>query len=125
MKIGLRGTSIDPHILDWKKFKEWCLDRLVLRPQYINSADISHSNMSRTLEKIEVELWQVYDQRPCMHYEMAEVLAKSITRAFLPRFQFPGEEAIVPSQVWARRGVTTARYECRNVGCRWYRYGDD
>ena len=131
MKVGLKGTSTDPHILDWRQFKEWCLTRLVrvvpsdseiVKPQ---ACDLSHSSSatSRTLEKIEVELWQVYDQRWCMRYEMREVVMKSGMGAFVPRFEVPGKDTLVtdPDSLMNLEDLTIVRYQCQDRGCRGYR----
>ena len=126
VRIGLRGTCTEPHGLDWKQFAEWCLSRLVAHPEDINpqTSDLPR----RTLEKIEVELSQVYDQRPCMLYEMREVLAKSQSSnrgVFEPRFDLPGVDALVIAEERMKRDLTVERYECRDVWCQAYRDLDD
>lgn len=128
VNVGLKGTSTDPHILDWRQFKEWCLTRLVVpsdseivKPRAYDLSDWS-SATSRTLEKIEVELWQVYDQRWCMRYEMREVSGMG---AFVPRFEVPGEDALVtdPDSLMNLEDLTIVRYECQDAECRGYRDG--
>lgn len=76
----------------------------------------------RTLEKIEVELWQVYDQRSCMQYEMREVMMKSNTEAFVPTFELPGEDALVKGPELMEY-LTIVRYECLDARCRGHQGG--
>ena len=105
--------------MDWRQFNEWCLRRLVVsdsgNSEYVRP---SRSSSRRTLEKIEVDLWQVYDQRECMRYEMREV---SSMGAFVPRFEFPGEDALVIGEELIREDLTIVKYECADAGCREYR----
>lgn len=107
IKIGLHGTSTFPHVVDWHPFRQWCLNRI--------------SSESSGLQRIEIELWQAYDQRGCMEYEMKEVMKKR-PGIFEPKYNLPDRLSVVYSggtiPDWA-----IVDFECTDKGCRGY-HGD-
>ena len=119
VKLGMKGTSTDPHILDWQPFKEWCLNRII--PDSNESFEFNSSSLRR-LKGIDVELWQVYDQVGCMKYEMREVQWKRVS-AFCPNFVLPEEEGLLLAGVDGakKRGLKVVEYVCQDEACREYR----
>lgn len=110
-------------MLDWKAFEEWCLNRL--KPDSFSRFESdnieSEPDPLRQLEKIEVELWQAYNQRNCMQYEMRDVFMTN-TFAFWSRFVLPEEEGVLlrGGERLKDKRVKVVQYECQNKGCREY-----
>ena len=141
VKIGLRGTCTNPHVLDWRQFSEWCSSRTMTRkPALCNaspspgSSSSSPSNFTgesspSSLQRIEVKLNQAYDQTRCMQYEMRDFIhsRSGSGGVFVPTFDAPGKDCIVNDRnINMRARAQSDRLivgydECQDEGCRRYR----
>ena len=75
------------------------------------------------LRRIDVELFQAYDQRGCMAYEMREFM-REYPGVFSPRFKLPlGVHGVRGYDMQQREEMhcTGVENECRNEECRRYR----
>ena len=105
-------------MLDWKSFEEWCLSRL--KPDSFSRVEPEPDPLKQ-LEKIDVELWQAYDQQNCMKYEMRDVSMTNMF-AFWSRFILPEEEGVLlrGGEKLKDKRLKVVQYECRDKGCREY-----
>ena len=122
IKIALRGACPDPHILDWRQFAAWCLSRI--ESPFESKAPDQELKVNQSLKEIEVEFWQVYEQKECVEYEMREVTEKlkACSGVFVNSVDWTdlNEAVLFVEWQWVP-GLQIVEYDCRDKGCQNYR----